>query len=232
MLLFIFEIWGRRRMSGIPVEITRFQSGVPGLDDVLRGGLPRNAFILVEGPPGSGKTTIGMQFLLEAIRNGETCLLATNAETPVQLQSIAQSHGWSLEGVHMVELGDPATGASEGGADYTLFPESEVEVGETLRCLFEEVDRLKPTLLVLDTISSLRVLAPTPAFHRRQLKCIRDYMRARNCATIMLDESATSEKDLRSQTLAEASSNSSRSTPIMERTGAGCACASCAAAAI
>ncbi|WP_424362922.1 ATPase domain-containing protein [Methylocystis parvus] len=190
-------------MSNVPVEFARFQSGVPGLDEVLQGGLPRNSLILIEGPPGSGKTTIAMQFLLEAVRNGETCLLATNAETPAQLQSIARSHGWSLERVPTIKFGDPATGDALGGADYTLFPEAEVEVGETLRHLFEEVDRLKPRLLALDTISSLRVLAPTPAFHRRQLICIRDYMSSKNCTTIMLDESATSEKDLRSQTLAD-----------------------------
>lgn len=190
-------------MSNVPVEFARFESGVPGLDEVLRGGLPRNSLILIEGPPGSGKTTIGMQILLEAVRKGQACLLATNAEAPAQLQTIARSHGWSLEGVPTIEFGDPATGEAAGGADYTLFPEAEVEVGETLRHLFEEVERVKPRLLVLDTVSSLRVLAPTPAFHRRQLKCIRDHMSARNCTTIMLDESAATEKDLRSQTLAD-----------------------------
>ncbi|WP_020372386.1 ATPase domain-containing protein [Methylocystis parvus] len=131
-------------------------------------------------------------------------MMATNAETPDQLLTIVRSHGWSLEGVHISELGDPAPSeASHDLADYTLFPEAEVEVGETLRHLFKEVERLKPTLLVLDTISSLRVLAPTPAFHRRQLKRIRDQMTAQGCTTIVLDEASMTEKDLRSQTLAD-----------------------------
>jgi len=188
-------------MSESLVPIPRFPSGVPGLDNILQGGLPRNACILVEGPPGSGKTTIALQFLLQAVRNGESCLLATNAETPEQLHAIALSHGWSLDGIYITDLADGSPAEEQG--EYTLFPEAEVEVDETLRHLFEEVERLKPTLLVLDTISSLRILAPTPAFHRRQLKRIRDHMAACGCTTIMLDEASMTEKDLRSQTLAD-----------------------------
>ncbi|QGM45467.1 ATPase domain-containing protein [Methylocystis heyeri] len=188
-------------MSGLLVPVPRFPSGVPGLDNVLQGGLPRNASILVEGPPGSGKTTIALQFLLQAVRDGESCLLATNAETPEQLRAIGLSHGWSLDGINITDLADASPAEEQG--EYTLFPEAEVEVDETLRHLFEEVERLRPSLLVLDTISSLRILAPTPAFHRRQLKRIRDHMAARNCTTIMLDEASMTEKDLRSQTLAD-----------------------------
>lgn len=186
------------------IEIPRFPTGVPGLDEVLQGGLPRGALILVEGPPGSGKTTVALQFLLAAAQRGETCLLASNAETPEQLKLIVASHGWSLEGVHITSLSEGSGGAEEAPAsDYTLFPEAEVEIGETLQHLFSEVERLKPTLLVLDTISSLRIVAPTPAFHRRQLKRIRDFMAARACTTVMLDEASMTEKDLRSQTLSD-----------------------------
>ena len=190
-------------MSANVVATTRFPLGVPGLHAVLQGGIPRGSLILVEGPPGSGKTTIALQFLRQAVREGESCLLASNAETTEQLRSIVASHGWTLEGVHITALAEAAESEEGPPLDYTLFPEAEVEVGETLQHLFGEVDRLQPSLLVLDTISSLRVLAPTPAFHRRQLKRIRDFMASRSITTVMLDEAANTEKDLRSQTLAD-----------------------------
>ena len=92
----------------VPIETTpRFATGVPGLDRVLHGGLPRCALILVEGPPGSGKTTMALQFLIQAVRAGESCLLATSAESPQQLRSIAASHGWSLDGINITGLSEP-----------------------------------------------------------------------------------------------------------------------------
>ena len=191
-------------MSAPVIATPRIPSGVPGLDEVLQGGLPRGTLLLIEGPPGSGKTTFGLQFLLQGVREGETCLLASNAETLEQLKSIAASHAWNLDGIHVTEFTEPAGTEDDEGSGYTLFPEAEVELGETLQHLFAEIERLRPTRLVLDTISVLRVLAPTPGFYRRQLKRIRDFVLAQSCTTLMLDEaSRTDEKDLRSQTLAD-----------------------------
>ena len=191
-------------MSAPVVATRRIPSGVPGLDAALQGGLPRDTLVLIEGPAGSGKTTFGLQFLLQGVRDGETCLLASNAETLEQLKSIAASHAWNLDGIHITEFTEPAGTDDDQRADYTLFPEAEVELGETLQHLFADIERLRPTLLVLDTISVLRVLAPTPAFYRRQLRRIRDFVLAHSCTTFMLDEaSRLDEKDLRSQTLAD-----------------------------
>jgi circadian clock protein KaiC len=159
--------------------------------------------LLVEGPPGSGKTTIALQFLLQGVREGETCLVASNAETPEQLRSIAASHGWSLDGIHITDFSEPAGTDDDEGSDYSLFPEAEIEVGEALQHLFAEAERVRPTLLVIDSVSVLRVLAPTPAFYRRQLKRIRDFLSARSCTTVILDEASMGEKDVRSQTLAD-----------------------------
>jgi circadian clock protein KaiC len=184
-------------------ESSRITSGIPGLDDILTGGLPRNTLLLVEGRPGSGKTTIALQFLLQGVREGETCLLVTNAESARQLDWIAASHGWSLAGIHVSEWREPTDSEGEGAEDYTLFPEAEVEVGETLQYLYAEVERVQPSLLVIDTISALRVLAPTPAFYRRQLRRIREFLSTRSCTTFILDDGSTGEKDARSQTLAD-----------------------------
>ena len=188
-----------------PIATPRIPSGVPGLDEILQGGLPRGALLLIEGPPGSGKTTFGLQFLLQGVRKGETCLLASNAETLEQLKSIAASHAWNLDGLHVTEFTEPAAGTGDDeGSGYTLFPEAEVDLGETLQHLFAEIERLRPTRLVLDTISVLRILAPTPGFYRKQLRRVRDFMLAQSCTTLMLDEaSRKEEKDLRSQTLAD-----------------------------
>jgi circadian clock protein KaiC len=191
-------------VSAAIVATSRIRSGVPGLDEVLGGGLARETLLLIEGPPGSGKTTFALQFLLQGVREGEACLLASNAERREQLNSIAASHGWNLDGIHVTELTEPAGTEDDEGSEYTLFPEAEVELGGTLKHLFAEIERLRPSRLVLDTISVLRVLAPTPGFYRHQLKRIRDFVLAKSCTTLMLDDaSRTGEKDLRTQTLAD-----------------------------
>jgi circadian clock protein KaiC len=177
--------------------------GIPGLDRVLLGGIPSESLCLVEGLPGSGKTTLALQFLLEGVRRGETCLLVSNAETPAQLERIAASHGWSLERLQIAEWKEGLNGSGEGApADYTLFPEAEVEVGETLTHLFDEIEQVRPTRLVIDSISGLRLVAPTAAFYRRQLKRIASRLAARRCTSLLLDDGTASEADTRARTLA------------------------------
>lgn len=193
--------------SRLPLVAT----GIPGLDDVLHGGVPRGTLLLVEGRPGTGKTTLALQFLRHGAHAGEPCLLVSNAETPEQLAAIARTHGWSLDGIDIVEWREPIeadrdddpAAADQEAMEYTLFPEAEVEIGTTLERLFTAVEAVQPSLVVVDTISALRVLAPSAAFYRRQLRRIRDLLSARGCTTVILDDASTGEKDFRSQTLAD-----------------------------
>lgn len=186
--------------SGMPVPVP---TGITGLDQVLKGGVPTNSLLLIEGQPGTGKTTMALQFLLRGAGDGKTCLLASNAETPEQVAEVAASHGWSLDGIHVMEWAEPAAGENGADSEYTLFPEAEVEIGETLRHLFAEVERLRPDLLVIDTISALRVLAPSPGHYRRQLRRIRDFLASHACTTMILDDALESEKEARNQTIAD-----------------------------
>lgn len=180
----------------------RAASGVPGLDSILGGGVPRDILFLIQGPPGSGKTTFALQFLMEGARHGERCLHVSNAETPAQLRTIAASHGWSLDGIEIVDWKEGSELASDDAADYTLFPEAEVEVGESLDHLFAEIERVQPERLVIDSISGLRMLAPTQAYYRRQLKRIRDMLAARRCTALVVDDASLGQSDARTQTLA------------------------------
>jgi circadian clock protein KaiC len=190
-------------MTNSAKDSPRLPSGIQGLDEIMRGGIPRESLFLIEGQAGSGKTTLGLQILLHGAAQGETCMLVSNAETPAQLAAIADCHGWSLDGIHITGWSAGAEAAPEREQDYTLFPEAEVEVGETLQHLFGSIEKLQPTVLVLDSISALRVLAPTPAFYRRQLASIRDFLSMRSCTTVILDDATEREMDARTQTLAD-----------------------------
>ncbi|HSN70662.1 MAG TPA: ATPase domain-containing protein, partial [Steroidobacteraceae bacterium] len=182
----------------------RVATGIPGLDEVLHGGVPRGSLVLVEGRPGSGKTTFGLQCLIHGAAIGETCLFVTNAESPSQLEAIAASHEWDLTGVHMFEWAESPGASDAEPAEYTLFPEDEVEVGESLQRLFAEMDRVKQSLLVIDTLSSLRGLAPTQAYHRRQMRRLREALRRCGRTGLLLDDATRDEKGARSRTLADA----------------------------
>jgi circadian clock protein KaiC len=144
----------------------RARTGVPGLDDVLAGGLIRDRLYLVEGMPGSGKTTLGFQFLLEGARNGEPVLYVTLSETEAEIRDVADSHGWSMEGVHVREL-VPEDSNFGAGAQYTVFHPSEVELAATTEKILSGVDALRPRRMVFDSLSN-RLLAGSPLQYRRR----------------------------------------------------------------
>lgn len=166
-------------------------TGNTGLDQVLRGGLPRDRLYLLEGTPGSGKTTLGLQFLFEGVRQGESVLYITLSETSEELQSVAESHGWSLDGVHLFELS--AADAVLGGAqEQTILHPWESELGDTIELIQARVDELKPTRLVFDSLSEMRLLAQDPLRYRRQVLALKQFFAGRGITVLLVDDLTSS----------------------------------------
>src|SRR6266404_6146807 len=170
-------------------------SGVDGLDAILHGGLVKNRMYLVEGDPGCGKTTLGLQYLLAGVRNGESGMLVALSETAEELDAIATEHGWSLDGVNVFEL-RPSEESLSVDARYTMFHPSEVELSETTKTLLTEADRIKPSRLVFDSLSELRLLAQNPLRYRRQILALKEFFLRRNCSVLLLDDQAVGHADM------------------------------------
>ncbi|WP_166254796.1 ATPase domain-containing protein [Marinobacter salicampi] len=162
-------------------------TGVEGLDGVLNGGLTSNRLYLVEGSPGAGKTTLALQFLIEGAKHGERVLYVTLSETEAELRAVAASHDWTLEGVDIHEV-IPDEQTLDPDQQYTMFLPSEVELGETTQAILSSIDALKPTRVVIDSLSELRLLAGTPLKYRRQVLAYKQYFAKRNCTAIMVDD--------------------------------------------
>jgi circadian clock protein KaiC len=160
----------------------RASTGIDGLDDVLGGGFPRGQLFLVEGNPGAGKTTLGLQFLLDGVRRGERCCYVALAESEKALRRLARTHGFDLTGLEVVESNDQAT-----ITDYTIYQPSEVELGETSRALLARIDELAPQRIVLDSLSELRLLAQDPLRYRRMLLGLRKHFDERGTTAILID---------------------------------------------
>src|ERR1041385_7730639 len=175
-------------------------TGVSGLDELLRGGLTPNRLYLIEGSPGTGKTTLAMQFLLEGRDRGEKTLYVTLSETKNELTAIARSHGWSLDNVELFQL-SPAEGMKPED-QYTLYHPAEVELGETVKSVLEIIDRVDPTRVVFDSLSELKLLARDPLRYRRQILALKEYFSGRECTVVMLDDLSAGGSDLQLQSLA------------------------------
>jgi circadian clock protein KaiC len=175
-------------------------TGIPGLDDILGGGLTPDRLYLVEGTPGTGKTTLGLGFLLAGAKTGETGLYITLAETEVELRAVAKTHGWSLDPISLFEM-VPAEGLAED-QEQTLLHPSEVELGETLRGIMAKVDEVRPTRVVIDSLSELRLLAQSPIRYRRQILALKHFFTTRACTVLVLDDKSSSGSDVQLHSIA------------------------------
>ena len=175
-------------------------TGVTGLDDILAGGLTRNRLYLIEGVPGSGKTTLALQYLMAGAAAGEPVLYVTLSETEEELRAVAESHGWTLDGIVIRELARPEA-ALNPEEQNTMFHPSEVELAETTSRILSDVDRLRPARIVFDSLSELRMLAGNSLRYRRQILALKQFFATRECTVILLDDLVTVDLDLQMQSI-------------------------------
>jgi len=176
-------------------------TGVPGLDSILIGGLARHRLYLLEGEPGCGKTTLALQFLMEGARQGEQVLYITLSETAEELRQVALSHGWDLSGVHIHEV-IPGEEVLSGEETYTVFHPSEIELNEAMRGFLKEIERLKPTRVVLDSLAELRLLAGSALRYRRHVLALKQFFTDRRVTALVIDDRSSSEGDQHVQSVA------------------------------
>jgi circadian clock protein KaiC len=165
----------------------RCASGVSGLDEVLSDGLPSNCFYLIQGDPGSGKTTLALQFLLEGVRRGEKTLYITLSETKEELLKVARSHGWSLEAIPLFEL-SAIESLVRPDAHTTVFHPSELELTKVSSLLMEEIRKTQPARIVFDSLSEFRLMAETALRYRRQLLNLKQEFAKYHSTVLLLDD--------------------------------------------
>lgn len=186
--------------SQAAVKPARLSSGIDGIDDILGGGLTPHRMYLVEGAPGTGKTTLALQFLLKGVEEGQRGLYITLSETRAELIAVAQSHGWDIGGFNILEL------VSDEGLDpqyeQTVLHPAEVELGETVRNVIQQVEELKPSRIVLDSLSELRLLSQNPLRYRRQILALKRYFATRECTVLLLDDNSSDPGDVQLHSIA------------------------------
>lgn len=187
-------------------------TGIDGLDYILLGGFPRNHVYLLQGDPGVGKTTLGLQFLLEGARNGEKGLYITLSETRKELEAVAASHHWDMAGVEVYEhlIGEQSLTEE----DTTVFYPAEVELGQTVKALLDAVEQAKPERVVLDSLSEIRLLAQSTLRYRKQILALKQFFATRNITVLLLDDRTAEFNDLQLQSVPHGVIELERYTPV------------------
>lgn len=183
------------------VELPRISTGSTGLDAILGGGLDPARMYLYEGRPGTGKTTLAMQFLLEGVRLGEPALYVTLSETKRELELVAHRHGWSLDGITVFELVPPEI-TLDPSQELTILQPAEMELGETSRLIFDKIEEINPARVVIDSLSELRLLAQSPLRYRRQILALKHFFSDCDCTVILLDDMTAPGMDLQLHSIA------------------------------
>jgi circadian clock protein KaiC len=182
-------------------EAQQVSTGILGLDDVLCGGLDPDRLYLVEGEPGTGKTTLALQFLLEGARRGERGLYVTLSESERELRLVAKRHGWSLGDISVFELVPPEA-ALDPEKELTLFHPAELELSETSKIILDRVTEVEPTRVVFDSLSEMRLLAQNSLRYRRQILALKHFFAGRRCTVLLLDDLSSNEEDLQLHSIA------------------------------
>lgn len=174
-------------MSTHPHGSDRCPSGIAGLDHILAGGFPRRRLFLVRGRPGTGKTTLGLHFLLEGIRRAESGLYITLSETREELELVADSHGWVLDGIQLVDL-SAVESQLKPESQTTLLHPSELELARTSQVLQAVIDEQRPHRIVFDSLAELRLMAQNPLRYRRQILALKTFLASHRATVLMLDD--------------------------------------------
>src|ERR1700746_2720419 len=182
-------------------EPERASTGSVGLDDILGGGFDPDRVYLIEGRPGTGKTTLALQFLLEGVRRGERCLYITWSESEGELRGVVARHGWTLEGTDFLELGPPEA-SLDPDQELTLFHPAEMELSEATKHILDRVLEVNPSRVVFDSLSEMRLLAQSSLRYRRQILALKNFFARRQCTVVLLDDLSSHEGDLQLHSIA------------------------------
>src|ERR1700756_4971302 len=182
-------------------EPERAPTGSVVLDDILGGGFDPDRVYLIEGRPGTGKTTLALQFLLEGVRRGEPSLYVTLSESERELRSVVTRHGWTLAGIDVFELVPPEA-SLDPDQELTLFHPAEMELSETTKSILDRVREIKPKRVVFDSLSEMRLLSQSSLRYRRQILALKNFFAGRRCTVMLLDDLSSNDHDLQLHSIA------------------------------